>query len=198
MRYKLLIFVVSIVWSGGYESAIAQSQLDRSNTGGNVTARCGPNKDPLYDRARVLNEFAGMLNKSIPEYPKVNGKGFYSNGENGIGFFVVDLVNPANKDLSLNDCVEFINGHVYHVAPQLAAYSLSHIVILEEGTLKVFRSINCPARGDRLEDAIDYVSTKLTGANNKAQVIDRLRNYKKYGVYGALDHATFLCKQGKP
>lgn len=198
MRYKLLIFVVSIVLSGAYVSAAAQSQSDRSNAAENVKNRCRPNKDPLYDRAHVLNELADILNHSIPEYPKVKGKGFYSNSENGIGFFVVDLMNPLNKDLTLSDCVEFINGHVYHVAPQQAAYSLSHIVILEEGKLKVFRSINCPERGDRLEDVINYVSAKLAGDKNREQVIDRVRNYRKYGFYGELHHASFICKHGKP
>jgi hypothetical protein len=188
VRYKLLILVGSIVLSGAYVSATAQD----------VKQRCRPNKDPLYDRAAVLNELAEVLNDSIPEYPKVRGRGFYSTPDNGIGFFVVDLVNPRNQDRTLKDCVEFINGHVYHVAPSGATYSLSHIVILEEGKLKVFRSINCPGRGDKIEDVLNYVSAKLAGDKNREQVLDRVRNYRKYGSYGDLQHGSFICRQGTP
>jgi hypothetical protein len=196
MRYKLLILIVAIVLSGAYVSAAAQSQPNQSNAAGDIKSWCRPNKDPLYDRARVLKELAGILNDSIPEYPKFRGRGFYSDSEIGVGFFVVDLMNPLNKDMTFKDCVEFMNGHVYHVAPLTATYSLSHIVILEEGKLKVFRSINCPGRGDKLEDVINYVSAKLAGDKNREQVLDRVRNYRKFGLYGDLQHGSFICKQG--
>ena len=148
-------------------------------------------------RSRVLDDLADILNKSIPEYSAGGNRGFYSDDERGIGFFVVDLMNPSNKDLTMDDCVDFINGHVYHVAPSDSHYSLSHIVILEEGKLKVFRSVNCPSRGDRLEDAINYITAKLSQDKQRDEIIVRVRNYRRYGFYGSLHHAVSICKDPK-
>src|SRR5215213_4735546 len=161
MIYRRIVLFSAIVLFGSVFTAHAQQPSDSPNGVQNVLRRCNPNPDSLYGRSRVLEELADILNRSIPEYSKGVTRGFYSDNERGIGFFVIDLMNPSNRDLMMQDCVEFINGHVYHVAPSDAHYSLSHIVILEEGKLKVFRSVNCPSRGDRLEDAIKYVSAKL-------------------------------------
>jgi hypothetical protein len=163
----------------------------------NTWKKCKPNPDSLYVRSRVLDEVAAVLNKSIPEYAAGVKRGFYTSHERGIAFFVWDLTNPKNTDLTYPDCIDFINGHIYHVAPSDAHYSLSHIVILEEGKLRVFRSVNCPSRGDRIEDAIEYVSAKLSHDKQRDEIIDRLRNYRKYGSYGRLHHAISICKDPK-
>ncbi len=189
----LAAFLSVLMFSSNYTTS-AQQRSEPAKKVESAKLRCNPNPDPLYVRSRVLGELAKVLNKSIPEYSKGFPKGFYSDSENAIGFFVVDLTNPANKQLTFQDCVDFINGHVYHVAPEDSYYSLSHIVILEEGKLKVFRSVNCPPRGDRLEDAISYVSAKLAHDKQRDQIIDRVRNYKKYGFYGSLHHAASICE----
>jgi hypothetical protein len=197
MNYKLLMPFLCLALCGLAISAAAQHRLQPLNKIETVTHRCPPNPDPLYNRSQVLNELADILNRSIPEYSEANPKGFYTDNENGIDFFVVDLTNPSNKNVLLGDCVDFIKGHVYHVAPPQAPYSLSHIVILEEGRLKVFRSINCPDRGDRLEDAIKYVSALLANDKKRNQIINRIRHYKRYGYYYSMDHASFICNQRK-
>jgi hypothetical protein len=197
MIYKLVVLFSAIVLYSPSFATHAQQRSEPPKGEQNAARRCNPNPDPLYDRSHVLDELAVILNNSIPEWSKAVSKGFYSNDERAIGFFVVDLTNPSNRDLTLHDCVDFINGHVYHVAPPDMHFSLSHIVMLEEGKLKVFRSVNCPSRGDRLEDAINYISAKLSHDKQRDEIIDRLRNYRKYGFYGSLNHAVSICNHPK-
>ena len=202
MNSQSLILIAWIVLSGACISVTAQQRSEGLNRVENVVRRCRANPDPLYDRSRVLQELADILNQSIPEYSKAFKKGFYTESERGYGFFIVDLTNPSNKQMKWKDCVEFIGGHVYHVAPFDGYYSLSHIVIPEDGRLKVFRTVNCPERGDRIEDAINYASAKLSNDKKRQQILNRLRNYAKYGFYGELNHAApsrggFICKHGK-
>jgi hypothetical protein len=192
----LMLFLSVLVCSSSYTTS-AQQSSQPSKKIESAKTRCKPNSDPLYVRSRVLGELANVLNESIPEYSKGVPRGFYSDSENAIGFFVVDLTNPANKQATFRDCVDFINGHVYHVAPHDSYYSLSQIVILEEGKLKVFRSVNCPPRGDRLEDAISYVSAKFARAKHRDEIMNRVRNYRKYGFYGSLHHAASICEHRK-
>jgi hypothetical protein len=197
MNQKLVMVIACVVLSGASISVNAQQTSKVLKPAENAAHRCKPNSDPLYDRSHVLQELADILNESIPEYSKAVKKGFYTESERGLGFFVVDLTNPANKDLKWNDCVDFIGGHVYHVAPVDGYYSLSQIVILEQGKLKVFKSVNCPGRGDRIDDAINYVSAKLSHDRQRDEIIDRLRNYRKYGSYIRLHHATSICMDPK-
>jgi len=196
---RLLIISLALVFPlvAVLSASEQKPQRQRNRRVQNDGRRCSPNPDPLYARSRVLDELAQILNQSIPEYSKGVAKGFYSDNDSGIGFFVFDLTNPSNKDLTLHDCVDFINGHIYHVAPNDLYYSLSHIVVLEEGKLKVFRSVNCPSRGDRLEDAINYLSDKLSQNEQRDEIINRIQNYRKYGFYSSLHHAASICKDPK-
>ena len=192
MYSKLIMIALCIVLCGAVGSLANPRRLRSSKT---LSSKCRPNLDPSYERSSVLEQIATILNQSIPEYSHANSKGFYADSDNAIGFFVVDLTSPSNKYVALQDCVDFLDNHVYHVAPLQSPYSLSHIVILERGSLKVFRSINCPGRGDRLEDVIAYLNTLLTNDKNKNQIINRVRHYRKYGYYYSMDHAGSICKQ---
>lgn len=197
MNQIIPVLCLSVLVCSGTYITTAQQRAEPAKQVESAKTRCKPNPDPLYVRSRVLGELANVLNESIPEYSKGVPKGFYSESENAIGFFVVDLTNPTNKQSTFQECVEFTNGHIYHVAPHDSYYSLSHIVILEEGKLKVFRSVNCPPRGDRLEDAISYISTKLAHDKQRDEIISRVRDYKKYGFYGSLHHAASICEHRK-
>lgn len=196
MTQILLVLFLSVFLCSSYTTS-AQWRSKPAKKVESIKVRCKPNSDPLYIRSRVLDELANLLNESIPEYSKGFPKGFHSDSEIAFGFFVVDLTNPANKQMTSQECVDFINGHVYHVAPDDSYYSLSQIVILEEGKLKVFKSVNCPPRGDRLEDVISYVSAKLARDKQRDAIIDRVRSYRKFGVYGSLHHAASICEQPK-
>jgi hypothetical protein len=197
MTQILLVLFLSVFLCSSSYTTSAQRRSKPAKKVESTKVRCKPNSDPLYIRSRVLDELANLLNESIPEYSKGFPKGFHSDSEIAFGFFVVDLTNPANKQMTSQECVDFINEHVYHVAPDDSYYSLSQIVILEEGKLKVFKSVNCPPRGDRLEDAISYVSAKLARDKQRDEIIDRVRNYRKFGCYGSLHHAASICEHPK-
>lgn len=104
----------------------------------------------------------------------------------GIGFFIVDLNNPANKQTSLLERVNLIEGHVYHFAAIDLPYSVSNIAYLEGGKVKFFKSLNCDG-GGTVKDVIDFLRPKLKGVKNKTAILERVRNYRKYGVYAALN-----------
>ena len=192
MYSKLITIVLCVVLCVAVGSLASPGRPWSSKT---LLNKCPRNSDAGYERSSVLKQLAIILNQSIPEYSQANSKGFYADADNAIGFFVVDLTNPSNKYVALQDCVDFIDNHVYHVAPLQSPYSLSQIVILERGSLKVFRSINCPGRGDRLEDVITYLNTLLANDEQKNQIINRVRHYRKYGYYYSMDHAGSICKQ---
>lgn len=176
-------------------SQIKRGNLDKNKklSGQNMTEKCSPNPDNLYNRQQVLEQLAKILTISIPEYQQFDSSGFYVENERGKNFFVQDLTDTSNKQ-TLQSCVNFINNHVYHFAPIYLPYSFSHILILEDGNLKIFKSINCVGRGDALEDVINYLNQKLKNDRNKEEVISRVKNYRRYGIYFTIDDDVLRCQ----
>jgi len=164
---------------------------------GQVKNECSANSDKLYDRKKVIKQLGKILSKSIPE--NVWGKyGVTESGNSPAGFFIYDLTDTSNKAINSTDCIEFKDNHIYHFAPFDYAFSLSHIVILENGKLKIFKSMNCKDRGDRLEDVIAYLNQKLANDKNKDEILGRVKNYKKYGKYFKTDnYSTLVCQEAK-
>ena len=162
-----------------------------------TSQKCSANPDSLYNRQKVLQQFAEILNSSIPDYTKPNREeGFHVKGNFTAGFNVYDLTDSSNVNSAItNNCINFINNHIYHVFPVDYAYSFSHLVILENGNLKVFRSINCADRGNKLEDVITYLNQKPMNDKDKDIIIDRVMNYRKYGRYIRTDkYRRLRCK----
>jgi hypothetical protein len=144
------------------------------------TKQCSANPDNLYKRQAVLEQFARILEDSVPEIKDQ----LYVRDERSGRFKIHDLTNPDNNDTTNYDnCVDFINGHVYHVYPSEYIYSFSHIIILEDGKFKVFKSLNCKSRGDSIETVITYLNQKLDSETGKDEIIERVKNYRKYGSY---------------
>lgn len=158
-----------------------------------IIPTCSESPDKLYNRLKVLEQLADILNESVPEYVKVGNPRFAVKNERGNLFFVYDLTDPSNNP-SLTACIDFKNNHIYHFAPLEFNFSYSHILILEDGKLKVFRSIDCWNRGDKLEDVISYVSKKLENNKNKDEIIERVKNFRKYGKYFQLDSPIIPCQ----
>lgn len=192
IRYSLLL----ILFSAGFgqvrkevfkEIKISPQQKD------NVPA-CSENLDKLYNREKVLEQLANILNRSVPEFAEVVNKPFAVKNERGNFFFVYDLTDPLNKSSLTTTCIDLINNHIYHFAPIEYNFSFSHIVILEDGSLKVFKSIDCWNRGDKLENVISYVSRKLEGKTDKDKIIERIKNFRKYGMYFYEDTPLMPCK----
>jgi len=162
--------------------------------------RCSNNADSLYDRQKVLKQLARILNSTATLF--YNAK--YLNkkeideasvkNERPVGFTVYDMTEPSNIGTPLNQCIEFKNTHVYHFTLIFTPYSFSHVVLLEDGQLKIFKAINCK-EGDRLEDLINYLNQKLKDRKDKDEIINRARNYRSYGIYSAIDDFAVRCEE---
>ena len=157
------------------------------------TGQCSENSDALYNRQQILEQLAEILNISVFGAKKDNFK-FEVENERPRRFTVYDLTEPPNKGIPLGKCINFLNNHVYHFSPMEKRYSFSHIVILEDGNLKVFKSINCKGRGDSIEGVLEYLNRKLGNDKNKTKIINRVKNYRKYGIYTTVDTPNLQCK----
>jgi hypothetical protein len=157
---------------------------------GQTKVECSRNNDELYNRAKIIKQLARILSKSIPERKLLYGTNFDISDDNRspAGFFIYDLTDTTDKDISSSGCIEFKEGHVYHFAPFDANISLSHILYLEKGGLKVFKSVNCDNRGDRLTAVISFLSKKLPMDKDKEAILGRVKNYKQFGKYYSMDN----------
>lgn len=157
------------------------------------------NSDKLYNRNNVLGQFLDVLRNSISEKVKEQLPPFLGllvEEERAIGFFVYDLTEPSNKQTSLLERVEFKNNHIYHFAFIDSPFSFSNIAILEDGKLKIFKNINCEGKGDSLKNVIDYLNQKLRTNKNKKEILKRVKNYRKYGVYASYNGlSTPQCEE---
>lgn len=166
-----------------------------------MNKKCEPNSDNRYNRVETLEELGNILNKTAVDYynaiyrikkttmnPKV-----VKNDERPIGFFVYDLIDTSNKTEPLGGCIEFKNNHIYHFSLIYIPYSFSHIVVLEDGNLKIFKAINCKD-GDSLENAINHLNQKLKDNKDKDEILNRVKNYRKYGIYSTVDDTFLRCQ----
>lgn len=155
-----------------------------------------PNPDKLYDRLETYRKFNIAIWNFIPESYRQQIGISLLNDARALNFFVYDLTEPSNKQTTSLEQVNFINNHVYHFAYIDAPYSYSHIAVLEDGKFKVFSGINCPDKGDRLEEVLEYLNGKLKNDRNKKLILKRVRNYRKYGVYASFEGKTELqCQE---
>ncbi len=154
---------------------------------------CPPNSDLRYERAKVFAELASILETSIPEYKKVIPTGFGVIGGRPRAFFVYDLSDPSNTKRNVWGCLDLIEGHIYHVSPYEEMFSFSHILRLENGNLKIFKSINCRRRGDTMEIVLRYLEKALEKTSDKTQILDRVKRYREFGVYSAVDDPELRC-----
>lgn len=195
MKYIFVLFAVIAATSLTAICQIKRDGLDynyRLPASGGVE-KCPVNPDRLYDRQKVLTELAGILDRSIPEYRKEFSAGFYVRNERAAAFDIYDLTDTSNIDSARNgrrQCINFINNHIYHVYPLDYGFSFSHLVILEDGNLKVFKCVNCKDRGDSMADLISYLERKVM--NDKDEIINRVKNYRKYGSYTKTDNYTAI------
>jgi hypothetical protein len=154
------------------------------------------NPDSAYPRQKILEEFAAMLNESAPGYRAYEPRGYYVEDERPLKFFVYDLTDPKNTGTSLSACVNLLDNHVYHVAAYHLPFSLSHIVIFEGGSLKMFKAINCKNSKDSVADVINYLNTKLKRDKNRDEIIQRVKKYRYYGFYTLSHDPVLHCPQG--
>ncbi len=151
--------------------------------------QCPKNSDGLYERQKVLEEFEEILKTSVPGYEE----SVYI-----AGFFVYDLNKPSNKYISTlgsqtENCINFVDNHIYHFSPINLQLSQSHIAFLKGGKVRVFESVNCEYNNDRLEEAINYASEILKNNKDRDETLSRLRNYRRYGNYRTVDDYRVRC-----
>lgn len=200
MKYFCSVVILTFAFSVSGISQINKDRSDQASSASNVAERCPANSDSLYDRDNVLKQLAVILNDTATYFHNakyLNKKRVSIAGvENGrpVGFTVYDLTDDTNIGTPLASCMEFKDNHIYHFSLIFASYSFSHIVILEGGKLKTFKGINCK-KGDSLDDVINYLGQKLKNDNNKDEIINRLKNYRKYGLYAATDNSALRCQE---
>ncbi len=195
MRSFVLIMVVLAVVSiaGISQNGPPKTGQEKSSTETTQDQRCSDNPDAVYDRKKILEQLAEILNVSAFGTRKDEFE-FYVKNERPRKFTIFDLTDTLNKGTPLSDCIKFKNNHVYHFAAIQKRHSFSHIVILEDGNLKVFRSINCKGKGNSLEDVISYLNQKLKDDKDKQSILSRVKNYRKYGIYTTVDTPNLECK----
>jgi hypothetical protein len=172
-----------------FSNSFGQTKAD--STGRNL--QCPPNPDGKYDRVKVLQQLIVALNDSIPEYTKFFPAGFGLKGDRPRAFFLYDLTDPSNTE-SNGGCTNLIEHHVYHLSPSASMFSFSHILFLNNGSIKVFKSINCAHRGDSLSDVLKYLDSNLPNDDSKRQVIERVRKYREFGHYWFVDDPDLRCE----
>lgn len=156
---------------------------------------CPANPDSRYNRQSVLTHFADILNSFSSDLRKYESlkDGFQVENGRPQEFFVRDLTDPSNQDTPSRGCINFLDGHIYHFAARYFPYSLSHIAFLENGKVKIFRAVNCRNSKQSIDDAIRYATDRLK-INTDSDVIQRLRDYRRYGEYHTVDDLKVRCE----
>lgn len=182
-KYRLLITLLALVVSS---SAVSSSGESHHGSG---FKKCSRNSDPRYDRKAMLEKFDSTLKSSIPAYANFPLR----------GFFIYDLSDPKNKYIpseyvKADECVDFINHHVYHFAPIDLIFAESHIAVLEDGEMKVFKAINCKDNPETVSDVVKYVNERLKKTSSREKLLTRLSDYRKYGFYFNIDSPRTPCE----
>jgi hypothetical protein len=145
--------------------------------------------DSLYNAEQLLNSFAEILNDSLEMHrDRVQA---ICRVENGIPkfFFVFDLVDTLNNTID-NDRIAFRNKHVYHFSTISFAFSYSNICVLNDRDIIIFRNVNCPSIDNNIEEVLNYVRDMLQNNENKEQIINQIKNYRKYSRFIKMDNYT--------
>lgn len=193
MKYSLQVITLLILFLPLGAAVSLRSPVLATSTHQDKAA-CAQNPDALYDRHQVLTSLAEILNDSAPTYRKYEPRGLEIVNDKPRRFFVYDLTDLSNTGTPLGSCVQLLNKHVYHVAPLYLPYSFSHIVFLDDGQLKVFRSVNCD-RGDRIESVLNYLQANLPDNGRKNEILARVKAYRDHGLYVTTDDRVVRCDE---
>ena len=189
------IIIIGVLSCSGICQTNQKTQLGITGmTGHKTIERCLANPDSLYDRKEVLERLADVLNALAPGFKRYEDRGFYVTNEKPQQFFIFDLTDPSNKSTPSGGCINFLNNHIYHFAARYLPFSLSNVVSLEDGKVKLFKAINCENSKDTLDDVIKHVERRLN-LNGQDEIIQRVKDYRKYGEYFTVDDLVIRCKE---
>lgn len=163
---------------------------------------CGDDSDiTRFSRRRVLNLLADVLLhfNSITEPVRLSEGDpdltleIYTKGR-PFGFTVYDLNDPTNFTDPGEGCINFIENHIYHFSPIQLYTSHSFFVIPQGRNLLIFRRVNCQDTKDNtIEDVVKFAETLLKDNKSKDEIIDRIKNYRKFGLYLTIDTLEISC-----
>jgi hypothetical protein len=199
--FSVLILIASISSMGFGQMKEKRSGQNRKKSKVIAIEKCAENSESLYNRQQVLEQLAETLNNTATHYHNAmylnKQEQNIASAEDGlpIGFTIYDLTDETNIGMLFDKCIEFKNRHVYHFSLIFTPYSFSHILVLEDGKLKVFKGINCE-KGDHLEDVLNYLSQKLKDEDKEA-IMNRVKNYREFGIYAATDDHALRCQEVK-
>lgn len=97
-------------------------------------------------------------------------------------FFTHNLIETLASPLKLDEILNK-NG-VFHFASTDARASYSNIAVIKDGSMVLFKSLNCDNSGSTMEELLDYLAFN-TSYDNK--LLATLSQYRTHGVYVAID-----------
>lgn len=133
-----------------------------------------------------LKYISGFLKEDIPGYSfMIYEDGFSIEKGTIIGANIYDLITGESSS-------EIENNHIYHISPIRYEYSYSYIIVVVDDRIFNFKFINCENKGDNIDEAVKFIKEKLPISNDKHEVINRVRNYRNFGVFMKTDSMSFI------
>lgn len=157
---------------------------------------CNANSDMKYNRLHTLTTISKRLNKMNEFYQIEMGRKFSVTKEDFYNFFIYDLVDISNQTPNKeNNCIEFIDEHVYHIAALRSTFKVSIILVLLKGKLYFFEGINCSKNINTIEEVLNFVKTNTSISDEN--IFNRIVNYQDYNLSYAVDPVgkTPKCKR---
>lgn len=157
---------------------------------------CLPIKKGMSSHEQYLVKIESFLNENISVDTSFHAK-LFSHTSDGtlIGYSIYDLTDTTNIDNKMPDNngpkINITQGHFYHVSPISYSESFSSIFYLQKDDFKIFRFVNCPNKGDKIDDVLKFAS-RVAEHNKTNDLITNIRNYRKHGHYTYDDYGAEL------
>ncbi|NUY82763.1 hypothetical protein HUK80_17805 [Flavobacterium sp. MAH-1] len=158
---------------------------------------CSSVKTGVLSNNETLRKIETFLNDNIPQYKTIVENGF-SHTEDGtlIGYSIYDLTDTTNVNKKVPDDglpkIKFVKGHFYHVSPVISSISYSSIFYFDGNDFRVFKFVNCPNLGIKIDEVLEFADKELGGNPRKVQILTNIENYRKFGYYIEEDNYSQL------
>jgi hypothetical protein len=139
-------------------------------------------------RMKGINGCADVITKEF--YNTLKMYGVYKFYPNGI-FLANDLSDTTNQLIGVNDTLEIIDGHVYHIYAPLTYEKVSIIMIAQQESLFFFKGLNCCKPKHNLSDVLYWMHSQ---PNFDDTVFSRVDNYYLYYSGISVDISGAFCE----
>lgn len=139
-----------------------------------------------------------FLKRAVPEYKIKTNEDFMFDKAHcfikRVAFH--DLTNTAViNTFSDRNRFRFENNHIYHFYIVDAQLAFSHILYIDkDGLFTFFETINCKNRGNTLPEVTEFLLNELAANPQKDEIVERVRNYRRYYVSAAIDDIKVSLK----